>query len=91
MKYENEIGSKGEQSSLTQASLHRSFHETVRKNGREGCASVVESGERSSPTSAEFLFYLALYASVGQEPKHIMARWHFCNYSQVLGLGSPNT
>ncbi|QCD86224.1 hypothetical protein DEO72_LG3g745 [Vigna unguiculata] len=63
MKYENEIGSKGEQSSLPQASLHRSFHETVRKNDREGCASVVESGERSSPTSAEFLFYLALYVS----------------------------
>jgi len=42
-------------------------------------------------TSAEFLFYLALYVSVGQEPKHIMARWHFCNYNQVLGLGSPNT
>ena len=30
-------------------------------------------------TSAEFPFYLALYASVGQEPKHIMAWWHFCN------------
>jgi len=29
--------------------------------------------------SAEFPFYLALYASVGQEPKHIMAKWHFCN------------
>jgi len=42
-------------------------------------------------TSAEFSFYLALYASVGQEPKHIMVRWHFCNFSQVLGLGSPNT
>jgi len=42
-------------------------------------------------TSAKFPFYLALYASVGQEPKHIMARWHFCNCSQVLCLGSANT
>ena len=30
-------------------------------------------------TSVEFPFYLALYASVGHEPKHIMAQWHFCN------------
>jgi len=48
MKYENEIGSKGEQSSLPQASLRRTFHETVRKNSGEGCATV-ESGERSFP------------------------------------------
>jgi len=44
MKYENEIGSKREQSSLPQASLRRSFHETVRKNGGEGCAAVLEDG-----------------------------------------------
>jgi len=44
MKYENEIGSKGEQSLLPQASLHRSFHETVRKNSGERCAAVVEDG-----------------------------------------------
>jgi len=39
-------------------------------------------------TSAEIDFYLALYASVVQEPKHIMARWHFCNFRQLLCLGS---
>jgi len=39
-------------------------------------------------TSAEIDFYLALYASVTQEPKHIMARWHFCNFRQLLCLGS---
>ena len=44
MKYVNEIGSKGEQSSLPQDSLHRSFPETVRKNGEEGYAAVVEDG-----------------------------------------------
>jgi len=44
MKYENEIGSKGEQSSLLQASLRRSFHDIVRKNGGEGCVVVVEDG-----------------------------------------------
>jgi len=38
-------------------------------------------------TSAESIFYLALYASVGQEPKHIMAQWHFCNSRQLLCLG----
>ena len=42
-------------------------------------------------TSAKFPFYLALYASVGQELKHIMARWHFCNSNQVLCLSSANT
>jgi len=44
MKNENEIGSKREQSSLPQASLRRSFPETVRKNGGEGCVAVVENG-----------------------------------------------
>jgi len=38
-------------------------------------------------TSADFAFYLALYASVGKEPKHIMAWWHFCNFKQLLCLG----
>jgi len=44
MKYENQIGSKGEQSSLPRASLRRSFHETMRKNGGEGCVAVVKDG-----------------------------------------------
>jgi len=44
MKYENKIGSKGEQYLLSQASLRRSFHETVRLNGKEGCAAVLEDG-----------------------------------------------
>jgi len=39
-------------------------------------------------TSAEIDFYLALYASVVQEPKHIMAWWHFCNFRQLLCFGS---
>jgi len=39
-------------------------------------------------TSAGIDFYLALYASVVQEPKHIMARWHFYNFKQLLCLGS---
>jgi len=42
-------------------------------------------------TSTNFAFYLALYASVGQEPKHIMARWHFCNFRQLLCLDSAKT
>jgi len=44
-----------------------------------------------SSTSTNFAFYLALYASVGQEPKHVMARWHFCNFRQLLCLGSAKT
>jgi len=42
-------------------------------------------------TNADFAFYLALYVSVGQEPKHIMARSHFFNSRQLLCLGSAKT
>jgi len=35
-------------------------------------------------TSADFAFYLALYASVGQEPKHIMAWWHFWQFQATF-------
>jgi len=52
------------------------------------CSSVIW---HCSNTSVESHFYLTLYASVGKEPKHIMAWWHFCNSRQLLCLGSSQT